>query len=93
MISAIESLIRRTENAVDETPHIDDPTESIGEGPAWTGARARETHDEHLAPLAEPVKSALNNLVGDVEAAKNELDPEVTESVAQVMRFELEHGR
>ncbi|WP_129668076.1 hypothetical protein [Phytoactinopolyspora endophytica] len=92
MISAMGSLITRTENAVEETPNIDDPTGSIGEGPAWTGSKARQIHDDYLSPNADPVRSALNNLVDDVQTRQGELDPEVTEETARIMRNDLAHG-
>ncbi|NEE02787.1 hypothetical protein [Phytoactinopolyspora halotolerans] len=91
MVSAMNSLITRTENAVEETPNMDDPTESIGEGPAWTGSKAREIHDDYLSPNAEPVRSALNDLVSDVQTRQGELEPEVSEGVARMMRNDLAH--
>jgi hypothetical protein len=90
LLSAIDGLITRTETAVSETPHIDGPTESIGPGPAWTGATARAVHDDHLAPHAEAVKTSLNHLVQDVEDAKGDIDPMVSEGVARAIRYELQ---
>ncbi|RIQ20872.1 hypothetical protein [Jiangella rhizosphaerae] len=89
-ISAMEGLKTRTSNAVEDTPNMDAPTGSIGEGPAWTGSKAREVHDDYLAPNAGPVKTALNNLVADVEAAIAELDPMVPEGTARAMRYDLQ---
>ncbi|TDE15931.1 hypothetical protein [Jiangella asiatica] len=89
-ISAMEGLVTRTENAVADTPNMDAPTESIGEGPAWSGSKARQIHDDYLSPNAGPVKTALNQLVGDVEEKKGELDPEVPEGTARAMRYDLQ---
>jgi hypothetical protein len=88
-LAAIQRLVTRTETAVDETPNMDAPTESIGEGPAWTGRKAREIHDDYLSPNAEPVRIALNNLVSDVETRKGEIDPEVTERMARLIQNDL----
>lgn len=90
LIYAIDNLKTRTENAVSETPNMDAPTESIGPGPAWTGSTARGVHDDYLAPHAQAVKSALDNLVQDVEDAKSDLDPMVSEGVARAIRVDLE---
>ncbi|TDC54433.1 hypothetical protein E1212_03055 [Jiangella ureilytica] len=89
-ISAMNGLKTRTENAVEATPNMDAPTRSIGEGPAWTGSKARQVHDDYLGPNAGPVKSALSNLVADVEAAIAELDPMVSEGTARAMRYDLQ---
>lgn len=89
-ISAMEGLKTRTSNAVAETPNMDAPTGSIGEGPAWTGRNARAVHDDYLAPNAAPVKSALNELVNDVEEKIATLDPMVSEGAARAMRADLE---
>lgn len=90
LISAMQALVTRAETAVDETPNMDAPTETIGEGPAWTGTKARQTHDDHLSPNAGPVKSALNHLVEDVQAKMSELDPLVSEGVAKAIRVDLQ---
>lgn len=90
LLSAIDGLITRTENAVSETPNMNSPTESIGPGPAWTGPTARALHDDYLAPHAEAVKTALTNLVQDVEDAKGDIEPMVSEGVARAIRYELQ---
>ena len=90
LLHAIDNLKTRTENAVSETPNMDAPTESIGSGPAWTGPTARGVRDDYLAPHAQAVKSALDNLVQDVEDAKADLDPMVTEGVARAIRVDLQ---
>ncbi|WP_046771492.1 hypothetical protein [Jiangella alkaliphila] len=89
-ISAMESLKTRTSNAVAETPNMDAPAGSIGPGPAWTGVKARQIHDDYLAPNAQPLKTALSELVGDVEEKIGTLDPEVSEGAARAMRMDLE---
>lgn len=89
-ISAMEGLLTRTENAVEATPNMDGPTGSIGEGPAWTGSKARGVHDDYLSPNAGPVKSALEGLAADVQETINGLDPEVPEGVARSMRYDLQ---
>lgn len=89
-ISAMEGLLTRTENAVSETPNMDAPTEAIGDGPAWTGSKARQIHDDYLSPNAGPVKSALNGLADDVQEKINELEPEVSEGAARAMRIDLQ---
>ncbi|NED96320.1 hypothetical protein G1H11_13480 [Phytoactinopolyspora alkaliphila] len=90
-LAAMDSLIRRTENAVEDTPNMDAPTDSIGEGPAWTGRKAREIHDDYLSPNADPVRTALNDLVSDVETRKGEFDAEVPEGVANAIRADLNY--
>lgn len=89
LISAMEGLVTRTENAVSETPNMDGPTGTIGEGPAWTGAKAREMQDDYLSPNAQPVRTALQGLVDDVETKMGELDEEVSEGTARMMRNDL----
>lgn len=89
-ISAMEGLVARTEDAVAETPNMDGPTGTIGEGPAWTGANAEQMHDDYLAPHAQPVRAALNHLVEDVRAKMSELDEEVPEDTARSMRIDLD---
>ncbi|WP_157987435.1 hypothetical protein [Jiangella endophytica] len=89
-ISAMEGLKTRTSNAVEDTPNMDGPTGSIGDGPAWTGSKARQLHDDYLAPNAQPVKTALGELVGDVEEKIATLDPEVSEGAARAMRIDLQ---
>ena len=90
LLGAIDRLKTRTENAVDETPHMDGPTESSGPGPAWTGSTARGVHDDYLSPHAEAVKSALNHIVSDVEDARSDLEPEVSEGAAEAIRVDLQ---
>ncbi|TDD73012.1 hypothetical protein E1262_00530 [Jiangella aurantiaca] len=89
-ISAMEGLKTRTSNAVEDTPNMDAPTQAIGDGPAWTGSKARQLHDDYLAPNAQPVKTALNGLVGDVEEKIATLDPTVPEGTARAMRYDLQ---
>lgn len=89
-VSAMDGLVTRTETAVEETPDMDAPAEAIGDGPAWTGSKARQIHDDYLAPNANPVRVALNNLVSDVQTRRAEFDPMVPEHVARAIRFELE---
>ncbi|WP_166353194.1 hypothetical protein [Phytoactinopolyspora limicola] len=90
-LHALDRLATRAENAVDGTPNIDHPTESIGDGPAWTGSTARQVHEDHLAPHAAAVRSALRHLVEDIEQRRSEFDPTVPESIAEVIRIELEN--
>jgi hypothetical protein len=89
-VTALEQLKTRAETAVSDTPDIDDPAQSIGDGPAWTGSAAREVHDDYLAPHADPVRSALSGLVTDIEDRIAEFDATVPEGVAEVIRIELE---
>jgi hypothetical protein len=84
--TAMSSLITRTENAVSDTPNLDDPASSIGEGPAWTGSKAREIHDDYLGPHADSVRTALDNLVSDVQERQRHYDQLVTESEAESLR-------
>jgi len=90
LLNAIDFVISRTETAVEDTPYMDSPAESIGDGPAWTGPTGRGGHDDYLAPHAQAVKSALNNLVGDVQDAKNAIEPEVTQATARAIRIDLQ---
>ncbi|NDL58933.1 hypothetical protein [Phytoactinopolyspora mesophila] len=89
-VTALERLKSRAETAVADTPNMDGPAEAIGDGPAWTGSAARDVHDDYLAPHADPVRSALNRLVEDIENRKSAFEPLVTEGLAEVLRIELE---
>lgn len=90
MKSAMDSLVTRTENAVSETPNMESPTGTIGDGPGWTGQEARKVHDDYLSPNSGPVKSALNSLVEDVTTKQGGLDDEVSRGTADAMRIDLE---
>lgn len=90
LLHAIDSLKTRTETAVSETPNMNEPTGSIGPGPAWTGPAARQVHDDHLALHAEAVASALNHIVQDVEDAKGDIESPISANLARVIRYDLQ---
>lgn len=88
-VQALEQLKARVESAVAETPPMEAPTAAIGDGTAWTGSFARQTHDDYLAPNASAVSAALGELVGDVDERKADHEPMVSEDVAEAIRIEL----
>jgi hypothetical protein len=87
--SELQRVKTTTETAVENTPDIDDPASTIGPGPAWSGPKAREVHDNEIDPYGQPIRSALANLVSDVEEKLSSMPDEVTESQATWMRNDL----
>lgn len=97
MIPALHALLGRVEAAADNTPSFDGPAESIGgsvgdtvAGKVWTGTKAREVHDNYLAPWAPRLRRALEDVVDDVAARLAELPEEVPEGVAEAIRADLQ---
>lgn len=91
MISWLKNLKTSADTAAGEVPDIESPTSNIGPGGAWTGPQADEAHED-LAAIAQPLKTALKNLTGDVQERLDSVQPkEVTPETAKLIR--IEYGR